>query len=320
MADSTEGDTNILSLGLLALITLIPGLVIHSFIIGVNVNDWWKGRSVTSVDHIVTSLGISRMTIQGAFTIYLFVDILFQSHLNLEAPMLLIDAVHVFFTYANIWLTSLLCLVFCLKISNIRTRLFMYLRGMILPRTGPIIVASGLLSAFSSVMSLLIDFSAGTKSASYNVTMDLSLDCSYNYAIYGFSVGASISTLCSFISSSLLFATLFHHTITMKRSSNLSINLETYYSAMKLVSVTFIYNTIYLFGHFACGIYYLLICVHLTWPFIVLGFLPVLHSSYLIYRMAKLRSQMSKILQNVTDLIFQRKVTGTKENIEMIDH
>ncbi|KAM4043903.1 taste receptor type 2 member 7-like [Anomaloglossus baeobatrachus] len=323
MADSTQADTNILSLGLLvlAVITLIPGLVIHSFIIGIDVNDWWKGRSVTSVDHILTSLGISRMNIQGAFTMYVFVDILFQSRLNLEAPMLIIDAVHVFFTHANVWLTSLLSIVFCLKISNLRTRLFLYLRRMILPRTGHFIVALGLLSAFSSLMTLFMVNTEVTDGGAYNATKsNLITVCGYTYALYYFFTGASISLLCSFISSVLLFCSLYHHTVKMKRSSNLSINLEAYYSAMKFVSFTFIYNTIYLFGHFACGFYYLFNCVDFTWPFIFLGFLPVLHSSYLIHRTTKLRQQMSNILWNATDFILQRKDTKNRENIEVIDH
>ncbi|KAM4043902.1 taste receptor type 2 member 64-like [Anomaloglossus baeobatrachus] len=315
MADSTQADTNILSLGLLVLAvsTLVPGLVIHSFIIGINVNDWWKGRSVTSVDQIVTSLGISRINIQGAFTIYVIVDILFQSQLNFEAPMLLIDAVHVFFTHANIWLTSLLSIVFCLKISNLRTRLFLYLRRMILPRTGHFIVALVLFSAFCSLMTLLMVNTEVTDGGTYNATKsNLITVCEYAYAIYCFFTGASISLLCSFISSIVLFCSLYHHTVKMKMSSNLSINLETYYSAMKFVSFSFIYNTAYLFGHFACGFYYLFNCVDFTWPFIVLGFLPVLHSSYLIHRTTKVRRQMSNILRNVTDFILQKKHTKNR--------
>ncbi|KAM4043897.1 uncharacterized protein ACNLHF_014194 [Anomaloglossus baeobatrachus] len=57
----------------------------------------------------------------------------------------------------------------------------------------------------------------------------------------------------------------------------------------------------------------------LIWLQIILGFLPVLHSSYLIYKTAKLRSQMSKVLQNVVDLFCQRKRTETRENIELVD-
>ncbi|KAM4043899.1 taste receptor type 2 member 4-like [Anomaloglossus baeobatrachus] len=320
MADYTEEDILIQDLDILtlSLITLIPGLVIHSFIIGVNVNDWWKGRSVTSVDHIVTSLGISRMVIQCALTIYLFVNSFFESSQQSYVIMLFFTTAYSFFTYTNIWLTSLLSIVFCLKISTLRTRLFLYLRRMILPRTGCYIVASGLLSAITCFIYLWKHLSNVMNDESYNTTMDTELNDKYIAPVFYFTIGSSIPVFFLFISSILLFTSLYHHTVKMKKSSNLSIDLETYYSVMKFVSFTFIYNIIYFFGLFAlifCSYLYgvSLSCVH-----IIFGFLPVLHSYYLIYRTAKLRSQMSEALQSFIDLLFPRKSTESRDTIELV--
>ncbi|XP_073529524.1 taste receptor type 2 member 4-like [Phyllobates terribilis] len=321
MAYFTEGDTLIRNLGplTLAIIILIPGLVIHTFIIGVNVNDWWKGRSMTYVDHIVTSLGISRMGTQFANTLYYFVLTFCTSSLDSYISLLTIDMFYLFFNYSSFWLTTLLSIVFCLKISNLRTRLFLYLRRMILPRTGHFIAVSGLLSALNVLIYLWTILNVMIKPGIYNTTMDNpNTDCIYANSIYNFTIGSSIPLISYYISSILLFASLYHHTMKMKTSSNLSINLETYHSAMKFVSFTFIYNSLYFIGHIVCILYCYFYCIDLPWLFIIMDFLPALHSSYLIYRTAKLRSQMSKILKNVINFLFQRK-DSERETIEAVD-
>ncbi|KAG9469299.1 hypothetical protein GDO78_020893 [Eleutherodactylus coqui] len=310
-------DTDIQYLGLLApaLIALIVGLVIHSFIIGVNVTDWWKGRSVTPVDHIVTSLGISRMCAQ--FTKAIFIAISLGLRIHDVYASWVISIVYIFFTYVNFWLTSLLSIVFCLKISNLQTRLFLYLRGMIVHRTVYFIVAAVLLSAFNCVMPLTTGLPNLNREKIYNSIMaNLSMHrASINY-MYAYTVGAIIPLLFLIISSVLLFSSLYHHTT--KMASNLSINLETYYSLMKFVSLTFIYNTLYFIGHFVCVLYYYFYCSHLTWLRIVLDVFPVLHSFYLIYRTPRLRSQMFKVLQYLSDFISQSKVTKGIENMEVV--
>ncbi|KAG9467161.1 hypothetical protein GDO78_015488 [Eleutherodactylus coqui] len=315
MADSD--DTDILYLGLLALalIALIPGLVIHSFIVGVNVTDWWKGRSVTPVDHIVTSLGISRMCAQCAKVIFIAIGLGLRIHDFYNSWI--ISTVYVFFTYANFWLTSLLSVVFCLKISNLQTRLFLYLRGMITHSTVYFIIAAVLLSAFNCMMPLTIALPNLYRDNINNTIMAyLSMHCSSINYTYIYTVGAIIPLLFYVISSVLLFSSLYHHTT--KMASNSSINLETYYSLMKFVSLTFIYNTLYFIGHFVCVLYYYFYCSHLTWLRIVLDVLPVLHSSYLIYRTPRLRSQMSKVLQYLSDFVSQRKVTETRESMGVV--
>ncbi|KAG9464480.1 hypothetical protein GDO78_019876 [Eleutherodactylus coqui] len=298
MADSKEGDTFFLYLCFLAptLIALIAGLVIHSFIIGVNVTDWWKGRSVTPVDHIVTSLAISRMCAQCAVTLYVIVYALFLSSLDLKIHLAIIVTIYIFFSYANVWLTSLLSIVLCLKISNFHSRLFLYLRGMIVHRTVYFIVASILFSILKCLVDVFTYITEKNKSTTYNTTIhNLSMDCT----------------------AVLLFTSLYQHITKMKMSSNLSINLEIYYSVIKLVSVTFIHSTIYFIGYLICQLYYYFYCVDLLWLHVVSEFPPVLHSSYLIYRTPKLRSQMSKVLQNVRYFCFQRKATKD-ESIEVV--
>ncbi|KAG9466925.1 hypothetical protein GDO78_015882 [Eleutherodactylus coqui] len=314
MADSTEGDTDIRYLALLA---LIAGLLIHSFIIWVNVTDWWKGRSMTHIDQIVTCLGISRMCSDCANILLSFIDPIFQGNLDSHVA-LVIGIGYNFSISANIWLSSLLSIVFWLKISNFHTRLFLYLRGMIVHRTVYLIGASVLISAVNSLI-FLLTITEDSNSRTYNKSMTNPIAyCKYIDYVYPVTIGAIFPLLSHSISSVLLFTSLYHHITKMKMSSNLSINLETYYSVMKFVAFTFIYNTVFLLCYFYCIFYYYVHCVHLSWLIIVMGFLPVLHSSNLIYRTAKLRSQMSKVLQNVIDFLFDSKDTETSENIKVV--
>ncbi|KAG8548649.1 hypothetical protein GDO81_024684 [Engystomops pustulosus] len=290
MADSTGGDSDVLYL-VSFLMALIVGLGIHSFIIGVNVSDWWRGRSVTPVDLFVTSIGISRICCQCILTIFHVLNMFV--HVNL----VIIDVVYNFCVLTSLWLTSLLSIVLCLKISNLHTRLFLYLRRMILPRTGRLIVASILLSVLSSLVILVTGITGLTNGEIYNTTMSgLSIKHLYNYAMAYF-----FPLLFYSISSVLFFVSLYHHITRMKMSSNLSINLETYYSAMRFVSFTFIYYTIYFIADFVCVYYYYVYHVNFSWLDLLLNFLPALHSSYLIWKTAKLRNRMSKVLQNVMD-------------------
>ncbi|KAG9464305.1 hypothetical protein GDO78_020160 [Eleutherodactylus coqui] len=320
MADSAEGDNVVQYLGflVLALIALIAGLVIHSFIIGVNVTDWWQGRSVTPVDHIVTSLGISRMCTQCAITLYFILLGVFWRNRDSRVTFT-IGTVYSLLISANIWLTSLFSIVLCLKISNFHTRLFLYLRGMIAHRTVYFIGAAVLLSAVNILIILLLVITKVSSGETYNTTItDLMTNCTNIDSVYPVTIGAFFPLLFYYIPSVLLFTSLYHHTTKMKMSSNLSINLETYYSVMKFVSITFIYNTVYFICFFSDIFLYHAYCQTHDWLLIVLGFLPVLHSSYLIYRTAKLRSQMSKVIQDVTNLLFQKKDAETRENIEVV--
>ncbi|KAG8548540.1 hypothetical protein GDO81_025064 [Engystomops pustulosus] len=310
MADTTGGDTDIWTLLVPALLALIAGLAIHSFIIGVNVSDWWRGRSVTPVDLIVTSLAICRIGAQCVITmdlvdctflmskldsVNLFVMRPIRKILDLSVTLLILDAIYTFFCSANIWLTSLLSIVLYVKISNLHTRLFLYLRRMILPRTGRLIVASLLLSALNSLISQCM-YKNVTTWGTYNITK--SPIYKYGNDLLFFFMGTFFPLIFNSISSVLLFVSLYHHTTRMKMSSNLSINLETYYSAMRFVSFTFLYKIMFFFCHYFGLFYYHFYSGILTWLCIFLGFLPTLHSSYLIYTTVNLRSQMSKVLQN----------------------
>ncbi|KAG9463120.1 hypothetical protein GDO78_022373 [Eleutherodactylus coqui] len=263
MADTTEGDTDIQYLGLLvpALIALIAGLVIHSFIIGVNVTDWWKGRPVTPVDHIVTSIGISKMCAQCLNILLVFIDALHLRSLYSPVTLHIMTLFYDCFTYANFWLTSLLSIVLCLKISNFHSRLFLYLRGMIVHRTVYFIGATVLFSALTCLMSIVTVFTDVIKGGTFNTTMsNQSMDCVLNNYVYSYTIGSFFPLPLYCVSSIFLFTSLYHHTTKMKMS--------------------------------------------------------ILHSSYQIYRTVKLRSQISKVLQNVTDFLFQRKDPETRENRE----
>ncbi|KAG8548277.1 hypothetical protein GDO81_025891 [Engystomops pustulosus] len=156
---------------------LIAGLVIHSFIIGVNVSAWWRGGSVTPVDRIVTSLGISRIGAQSANALFYVVQFLL-SYLDINLTIVIIEMLYDFFISANTWLTSLLSIVLCVKISNLHTRLFLYLRRMILPRTRRLIAASALLSALNVLLTLWIAFTKVTIGGTHNIAMDdVAIDC-----------------------------------------------------------------------------------------------------------------------------------------------
>ncbi|XP_056419442.1 taste receptor type 2 member 9-like [Hyla sarda] len=321
MADPTKGDTMVLYLDVLvpALIALISGLVINSFIIVINVTNWLNGRSVTPVDLIITSLGISRMCNQCAFTLSIIVSTIFLNNLHVDVTVFIMEALYSFFVYTNIWLTSLLSIVFCLKISNLRTRLFLYLRRMIGQRTVHFIVGSVLLSAMNCLLSLLPTIIDVTKGGTYNTTMEIFLmNCKFRNSFYSHIISFFITLLFCSVSSVLLITSLYRHITKMKMSGNLSINLETYYSAMTFVLITFIYNIIYFTGHMVRVFMYFLYFLYVPWFYTVLEFLPVLHSSYLIYRTAKLRGHMSKVLQNVIDFLYQKKSAETREDIEIV--
>ncbi|CAN2390804.1 hypothetical protein PRIEUP_LOCUS841, partial [Pristimantis euphronides] len=101
-------------------IFFLAGFLINIFIVAVNILELKKGGPMTTADNVITSLGISRMVFQ---VICLLNIIYFYKLDNLFLVLiLLVDMPSI---YSSIWLSTLLCVIFCLKIPTLQNGFFL---------------------------------------------------------------------------------------------------------------------------------------------------------------------------------------------------
>ncbi|KAM3931044.1 taste receptor type 2 member 140-like [Leptodactylus fuscus] len=274
-------------------LTFLAGFLINVFIVAVTICEWKKGRPVSKTDQVITSLGITRMIFQGAclllIIIYTYVpgmNILFY---------LCVGFLQFISVYSNIWLSTLLSVVFCLQIFTLHNVFFLRLKTFVLQRVSHLIMAVLVVSIIytfcNSFMQLMtIVFSTMSQNSIQEI---------YDDVVYGLRISALIFLfnapfLIYIISSVLLIFYLYHHIRRMKSQSNGTSRLDTYYKTIKFTGFSLFCSTVFII--FAQASKY---C------FYVFGFLgyyffwqifPTLHSMYLIYVTVKLRSQVSNMV------------------------
>ncbi|XP_066445098.1 taste receptor type 2 member 4-like [Eleutherodactylus coqui] len=267
----------------------MSGFLINVFIVAVNISKWKKVRPMSTADKVITSLGISRMVfpVIGLLKVILYVYFCRLSFLFFVSVMFLeFTCMH-----SSIWLSTLLSVIFCLKISALQNAFCLQLKIFVLNRVSHLIMASVMVSvSYALMFSLLanVDISNNSTQETYNnVLMSLSIS-----SLIFLTTGPF---LINFVSSVLLIIYLYHHVSRMKSERNKTSQLDPYYKTIKFTGFSLFCSTVS-------------IIFELTYKqsYAVLGLLgnvflcqipPTLHSIYLIYVTAKLRIQVSNMVR-----------------------
>ncbi|XP_063775263.1 taste receptor type 2 member 4-like [Pseudophryne corroboree] len=272
-------------------ITFAAGIMINTFIVAVYVTDWMKQRPMASTDQILTSLGITRFLYESTSLLDIFLHNFFEINIGYELTVFCIFATSF---YANIWLANLLSVVFCLKICNFQDVFFLRLKIMILQRVVHLIIACVLVSICYSLTFLFIT-TTGVLRNSSNKTNNWERDEIEKYMFLWWNV---VPFLIVFISSVLLISSLCHHVNIMRCDRAVTGQLDTYYKTIKFSAFSFLSYTFYFITHVTLWFY--------QGSFddlgenLILSVFPTLHSVYLIYVTARLRTQFCKILQHAS--------------------
>ncbi|XP_063775272.1 taste receptor type 2 member 39-like [Pseudophryne corroboree] len=280
-------------LSVCAAVLSLTGLVIHSFIAAVNVTCWLKGRAVTSIDQVLTCLGISRMLIQ----IFSFLDLVFHFHIHLDPGNILdttIECALIFVNYSSIWFATLFSVVFCLKIAVFSNALYLRLKVFISTRIVHLIAASIVISFCYILMFLYLKNSlVSTNSTEVFLTTSSRLPEMERRYIFLFIFGNIVPLLIYCMATVLLIISLCIHLTRMKCNDNFSVHLRAYYTAIRSILFCFLFNALHVASNLI-ALHYMLV-IGALWFHIILNVLPIIHSLHLIHKIGPLRQIFSQV-------------------------
>ncbi|KAG9463785.1 hypothetical protein GDO78_021071 [Eleutherodactylus coqui] len=271
-------------------VSFLAGFLINAFIVAVNISEWKKGRPMSTADKVITSLGISRMVFQVLCLLNIIRDIYFYR----RSSLFFVSVAYLELTsvYSSIWLSTLLSVVFCLKISTLHNAFFLRLKIFVLNRVSCLITGSVMVYlSYILIVSLIARFAISNNSTRGT----------YNNLFLGLSISAHIflisgPVLIYFISSVLLIIHLYRHMSQMRSERNTS-HLDIYHKTIKFTGFSLLCSTVYILieqtDSYCYNVFGLLGC-YFFWQIF-----PTLHSIYLIYVTTKLRIQVSNMVHKL---------------------
>ncbi|XP_063775267.1 taste receptor type 2 member 43-like [Pseudophryne corroboree] len=281
-----------LSISAAAAITYIAGILINGFIFAVMVTDWVKGRPVTATDQVLTSLGITRIFCLSISLLDVFLHSFFKKS---SIIYLIVFCMFEISFYAGIWLSNLLSVVFCLKICNFHNVFFRRLKIIILQRVVSLIAACVLVPLCYFTIFILLTIIEMPKN-SFNTTYTEEVYEIHRYMSVLWSSGLFLMFL---LSSFLLIISLCYHMKRMQRDGTVTGQVNIYYRTITFLTISLVSYAFYFVTNktlsFSEGSLddLELICIF--------NLFPTLHSMYLIYVTARLRTRLSAILQHGTN-------------------
>ncbi|KAG8550089.1 hypothetical protein GDO81_028870 [Engystomops pustulosus] len=268
----------------------IAGVIINLIIVAANIIKWRRAKSVLISDKILSSLATSR-------SLYLMKVVLVDifSHLDLweiiNNPVIfeILNNISMFLYSTNLWFATVLCVFYCVKITNHSWKFFILLKTKISTLVPWFLLASLLISlSFSLIFSLR--HLVVEQQNLLNISMEnLTLDDRYMYGDYKMDfmlllIGSCPPFLIFLLADSLLLHSLWMHIRRMRSSSSgfRFPNLESHFSAVKSMSLFLVLQTMY----FVASVYlysaefweittYYVICIVIYSP-------DTLHSLYII--------------------------------------
>lgn len=283
----------------------------------VNIIDWLKGSVLSSTDHILTCLGVTRIFFQCSATCYVMLTFVFPRAMIKEAIVFAIDLSEVFFTYLSFCLTTLLSVVFCLKICNLKSGLFLCLRNLILPKVAHLIVVSVLVTVCYTAVCIWIGNFEIPRQLEHAKVNNGTLESTWKYFLI-FVLGTSAPFLLYLAAAILLIASLCLHMSWMRAHGHGIIRLETFNRAIQFVTVCSLYYIVHAGGIQVAFYLYYFQSVKVLGIYAATDSIPVFHSIYLIFKIATLRSRFTGIVHHGTKY-FSFKTCCQPRSTDMVE-
>ncbi|XP_073484929.1 taste receptor type 2 member 3-like [Aquarana catesbeiana] len=284
-------------------------MILNKFIVLMNGKTWIRNKCLPTGDKIVTSLCLSRWIFQCLTLVYeIFGWFLPEVHLGFFNK--LIPQARLLFNYVSIWLASLLCVYYCMKIANYKNVVFLYLKVR-MSRWVPGCI--GLCVFFSFVSSLPYvwqSFFSQYQAVTTNVFQNMSNNTTGGH--YTYLIGSTPPLVIFSIAFFLTVPSLWRHIRNMSTvgSSFRNPDMKTHYNAIKSMVAFFLLHILFItsvniniFGVLETGSPY----IRLTR--IVALLYPCLHSSVIIFYNRKLPEGFLFPLTYVLSYIQKKAVT-----------
>ncbi|KAM9319650.1 taste receptor type 2 member 43-like [Gastrophryne carolinensis] len=292
---------------------LLSGLIFQLFIVAVNVTERLKGRLMSATDQIITLLGVSRLIFHfTSFWCIVQTSFKIQMHIHLLKVIIFISS---FSFSSNTWLSVLLSILFCLKISNVNKVFFLRLKTMMSRRVGFFIAACLLWCAILAFIRLELYFSPSNNFTNAKISSQKS----------GFSktavllLGNIVPLLIYLPSSALLAASLCHHMYIMRRGGSTTGSMATYLRTLAFIIVSFLLFSVHVITNITG--WYNLFTIDVLGIHCISHIFPIIHTLYVIHVTTKLKDQLCGIFQSGTKCLFKRRAPepDIRDTVEMVN-
>ncbi|KAM4043883.1 taste receptor type 2 member 40-like [Anomaloglossus baeobatrachus] len=224
----------------LLFIECIVGIIMNVFIVAANFMRWKTIKSLHIGDKILSSLATSR---------FLFLFNVFMTHIpplekfwtnrSLQV-MSTMPVVTMFLHSTNLWFSTVLCVFYCVKITNYNWKFFIFLKNNMSSFLPRLLLVSLLISLSSSLPFGWCVFKLQIQNAT-NLTMEnmtlskVSIYENYHNMFLLFLTASFPPLLIFLVADFLLLHSLWMHTRRMRNSGSSfrSLNLESHFSAVK---------------------------------------------------------------------------------------
>ncbi|XP_018423971.1 PREDICTED: taste receptor type 2 member 40-like [Nanorana parkeri] len=198
------------------------GIQINSFIVAVFLRKFKVQKSLEACEKIITCLGVFRSFRMLHSLTYYFLEMYFPWLIRLPAFLSASLLIGLFFNLANLWITTVLCVFYCVKITNFSHKLFIFLKPRISRLAPWLLVASLLISLLFSLPAgwriVNVQQQNSTVGAMNNRTMHDVLMLNGQNRLTMFLVPSSLPFMIFCVAVSLLIRSLLMHSIQMKSS------------------------------------------------------------------------------------------------------
>ncbi|XP_055971163.1 taste receptor type 2 member 7-like [Sorex fumeus] len=217
----------------------IVGQVGNAFIVLVNCIDWGKGRKLSTVDYLLTSLAISRINLLWILLLESFVLVLWPHLYTSDKVTALFSISWALNNHFSVWIATCLSVFYFLRIANLSHPSFHWLRQRISRVLLMLLLGSSLLLSFNFALS--DTFTAfwtnwhrtHQENSSWPSDMTITL---YVNSLVAFNFIYLIPLLLSLGSLVLLFVSLKRHTRNLHLSASCSdASTEAHKKAMHMV-------------------------------------------------------------------------------------
>lgn len=235
----------------------IVGKVGNGFIVLVNCIDWMKGRKLSSVDYLLTSLALSQISFLWTMLFELLLKVFWPCLYANDKITISLSTAWTLSNHFSTWIATCLSVFYFLKIANFSHASFLWLRQ----RTSRVLVMLLLGSSFLLSSNFFLSETFNTfwinRYRTYQRNSSWPSDSSvtqYRNSLVAFSLTYLIPLLLSLCSLVLLFFSLKRHTRNLQLSSScLDISTEAHKRAMKMVMSFLLLFMVHLSGTIVVG-------------------------------------------------------------------
>lgn len=135
----------------------ILGMLGNGFIVVVNGSSWFKNKTISLSDFIITNLALSRIILLWILLVDGVLMVFFSKVHEEGIIMQIIDIFWTFTNHLSIWLATCLSVLYCLKIANFSHPVFLWLKWRLSRMVVQMILGALLLSC-ASALSLIHEF------------------------------------------------------------------------------------------------------------------------------------------------------------------